>query len=81
MLSINVVKKVKAKMMEAIVAHNVHVRALNVHVWVLKNPGYNLISCFFLRIGLKLYSQGSRGNSGQIYFAPKLSVGCPIKQF
>ena len=37
-------------MSEAIVEHNVHVRVLNVHilgpnvhVWVLKNSGYNFI--------------------------------------
>ena len=50
MLSINGVKKVKAKLLEAFVEHNVHIRVLNihtsetnVHVWVLKNSGYNLL--------------------------------------
>ena len=55
MSSINVVKKLKAKMLEAVVEHNVHVRALNVHVWVLKNSGYNLISTFSAKIGLDSY--------------------------
>ena len=32
MFSMNVVKKVKAKMSEAIVEHRVHVRVLNVHI-------------------------------------------------
>ena len=45
-LSINVVKKVEAKVLDAIAGHNVHVRVpnvhtwgLNVHVWVVKNSG------------------------------------------
>ena len=54
--------KVKGKMLEAIVEHNVHVRVLNVHifgtnvhVWVLKNSGYNVIYSFFTKIGLDSY--------------------------
>ena len=49
-------------MLEAIVEHNVHVRVLNVHifgtnvhVWVLKNSGYNVIYSFFTKIGLDSY--------------------------
>ena len=43
-------------MLEAIVEHNVHVRVLNVHifgtnvhVWVLKNSGYNVIYSLFTK--------------------------------
>ena len=49
-------------MLEAIVEQNVHVQVLsvhicgpNVHVWVLKNSGYNFFSSFFTKIGLDSY--------------------------
>ena len=52
-------KKAKAKMLEAILEHNVHVWVPNVHIWgpnvhfwLLKNSGYNLIFSFFTKIGL-----------------------------
>ena len=45
-------------MLEAIVEHNVlvrvfnvHISGTNVHVWVLKNAGYNVIYCLFSKIG------------------------------
>ena len=55
-------KKAKAKMLEAILEHNVHVWVPNVHIWgpnvhiwLLKNSGYNLIFSFFTKIGLDSY--------------------------
>ena len=41
-------KKAKAKMLEAILEHNVH-------IWLLKNSGYNLVFSFFTKIGLDSY--------------------------
>ena len=53
------VKKVKEKMSEAIIGYSVHVRVEctyilgpNVHVWLLKNSEYNLISSFLTKIVL-----------------------------
>ena len=34
---------------------NVHIGGLNVHVWALKNSGYDLISSSFTTVGLDSY--------------------------
>ena len=55
-------KNATARMSEAVVEHNVHVRVLNVHilgpnvhVYVLKNFGHNFISSFLKKIRLDSY--------------------------